>query len=117
VRDDSLENLLRSAARDKTVKGQPFEIRRIKPNEYARDCKMAFVSSSEPRQVPSVIASFEGVSTVTVSDWPDFAKAGGMIAFSVTNSQVHFEVNVEAAKRAHLTISSKLLSLAKIVGN
>ena len=28
---------------------------------------------------------------------------------------MHFGVNVEAARRAHLKISSKLLSLAKII--
>ena len=44
-----------------------------------------------------------------------FAAQGGIINMTIEENKVHFEVNQLAAERAGLKISSKLLSLAKIV--
>jgi hypothetical protein len=44
-----------------------------------------------------------------------FAEHGGMIQFSLEDQRVHFEINLDAASRAGLKISSKLLALAQIV--
>ena len=44
-----------------------------------------------------------------------FAEQGGMINFVVEKSRVQFEVNRKAAEQAGLKISSKLLSVAKVV--
>lgn len=38
----------------------------------------------------------------------------GVINFKLENGKVRFEIDVEAAGREHLRISSKLLSLAQI---
>jgi hypothetical protein len=46
-----------------------------------------------------------------------FATHGGMIQFSLENQQVRFDINTDAASRAGLKISSKLLVLAQIVKN
>ena len=52
---------------------------------------------------------------MTVGESEGFAALGGIINLTVEGSTVHFEVNQRAAQRAGLKISSKLLSLAKIV--
>lgn len=115
--DDAFEKVLRNTADSKGVNGQQVDVRKINAGERAPDCRMAFISSSERRQTRSILASFQGTGTVTVSDRPDFAREGGIISFSLEDNRVHFEINVEAAQLAHLKISAKLLSLAKIVGN
>jgi hypothetical protein len=46
-----------------------------------------------------------------------FAAHGGMIQFSLEDQHVRFDINVDAASRARLKISSKLLALAQIVRN
>ena len=46
-----------------------------------------------------------------------FARQGEIVNFITVDNKVRYEINVEAAKRAHLDISSKLLRLAKIVGS
>ena len=51
---------------------------------------------------------------LTVSDAPGFAARGGAINFFKENNRVRFEVNVNAAKDAHVILSSKLLRLARI---
>lgn len=56
-----------------------------------------------------------GSSTLTVGDSPEFAHEGGVIRLYLVDDRVRFEINVDAAERAHLTISSKLLVLAHVV--
>jgi hypothetical protein len=45
-----------------------------------------------------------------------FLKNGGIIRFVTEENKIHFRINLEAAKRVNLTISSKVLRLAEIVG-
>lgn len=44
-----------------------------------------------------------------------FAARGGVIQFALEERQVRFEINVDAASRMGLKISSRLLVLARIV--
>ena len=52
---------------------------------------------------------------LTIGDVPEFAPAGTMIAFTLEQNKVRFVVNVAAAERARLKISSQLLKLAVVV--
>ena len=44
-----------------------------------------------------------------------FAREGGIIAFVESENNVQLEINLAAAEQARLKISSKLLSLAKVI--
>jgi len=61
------------------------------------------------------VRGLKGSSTLTVGEAEGFAVLGGIINLTVEGNKVHFEVNRLAADRAGLRISSRLLSLAKIV--
>ena len=43
---------------------------------------------------------------------PGFTRRGGMIQFVLDGSRVRFEINLAAAQRAGLTLSSELLKVA-----
>ena len=58
------------------------------------------------------MAALNNASVLTVSDTDGFLKAGGMINFLFEGNNVRFQISDEAAKKARLKISSKLLSLA-----
>jgi YfiR/HmsC-like len=53
---------------------------------------------------------------LTVADMDGFLDEGGMIQFLSEDDRVRFAIDVDAAGRATLKISSKLLSLAHVVG-
>ena len=55
------------------------------------------------------------IGALTVGDTKGFADCGGVINFVLENDRVQFEVNRKAAEQAGLKISSKLLSVAKLV--
>jgi len=51
-----------------------------------------------------------------VADLDDSSERGVMIQFTTENNRIRLRINVEAARAAGLTISSKLLRSADIVG-
>jgi hypothetical protein len=55
------------------------------------------------------------VSELTVSDIPQFAARGGMTQFVADGNRIRFIVNLAAAQRAGLGLSSELLKVAKEV--
>ncbi len=55
------------------------------------------------------------LSVLTVADTKGFLESGGIINFLMEDKKVRFEINVTAAKKSKLKISSKLLRLAKRV--
>jgi hypothetical protein len=106
-----LENLTRG----KTVSGRALEINHVSSLQRAKTCQLLFVSSSERRRTQEILAAMEEASVLTVGDEEGFARAGGVINFVFENDRVRFEINVDAATRARLKISAKLLALAKLV--
>jgi hypothetical protein len=48
-----------------------------------------------------------------VTDSPGAARAGATINMAVQNSKILFEINLKAVQDARLTLSSKLLRLAR----
>jgi ribosomal protein S11 len=52
---------------------------------------------------------------LTVGDATDFTQAGGIIQFVIVEDTVRFEINLEAAERVGLKLSSRLLALARNV--
>jgi uncharacterized protein len=61
------------------------------------------------------LAAVAKSAVLTVSDFPEFLKRGGMIQFVLEGNRVRFEVNLSAAKNAGLTLSSELLKVAAAV--
>ena len=67
--------------------------------------------SSEKRALDFLLAARE-LPILTVSDAEDFNDVGGIIQFVVVDDAMRFRVNVAAADRVDLSVSSRLLRLA-----
>jgi hypothetical protein len=106
---------LRDLVSTKTVNGRKLEIDYIVDAQLARACHILFIASSERARLKQILESMQGTIALTVGDTEGFAEQGGMINFLLDNDRVLFEVNRNAAERAGLKISSKLLSVAKAV--
>jgi hypothetical protein len=115
VGEDPFGSLLDESIRNKAISGHQLVVRRLKPGQDIKGCQIAFISSSEKKHLRAILESLKGAAVLTVGDSEGFAQVGGVINFTLEETRVHFEVNLGAAQRAGLRISSKLLSLAKIV--
>jgi hypothetical protein len=54
---------------------------------------------------------------LTVGEGDEFLRQGGMVAFVIENRRVRFDVNQTTAANAGLTLSSRLLMVARVVRN
>jgi hypothetical protein len=106
---------LRDIINEKTVNGRKLELVYTVDLQAARACHILFIASSEKARLKQIVEGLRGTSALTVSDTEGFAEQGGMINFVLDNARVQFKVNRNAADQAGLKISSKLLSVARLV--
>jgi hypothetical protein len=60
------------------------------------------------------LGDFKNCCVLTVGEEATFIAGGGIINLTLSDARVRVEINPDAAARAGLRISSKLLSLAEI---
>lgn len=78
-------------------------------------CHVIFVSSPEREPTADLAVRLKGRAVLLVGESEDFVASGGIIQFTIEDNRVRFVINPDAADRAGLKISSKLLALARIV--
>lgn len=105
---------LEEAVVRQAIGGRAIVVRRIGEGRAAR-CEMVFIAGTNLDKVRAQLAYFRGFSVLTVGEAPGFCRAGGVVEFSVQGSKPKLAINLDAAQRAHLQISSQLLGLASVV--
>jgi len=108
-------NQLQQITDGKRVGGRRIQVLFLDRVRDARTCQVLFISSSERSQIKEVLENLRGSNTLTVGDTSGFAQSGVAINFILEQDRVHFEINVKSAQKAGLKLSSKLLSVAKVV--
>ncbi|MRR54629.1 MAG: YfiR family protein [Deltaproteobacteria bacterium] len=99
----------------KTVRGKRVVVRRYQDPDESREADILFISASEKRELPRILKTIRGNSILTVGDSKDFGRSGVMINLLLLQKRVGFEINLAAAQRDGLQISSNLLKLAQEV--
>jgi len=115
---DPFGNVLDHIVADKKIGSRGFVVRRYKWGKDLkdlRDCQILFISASEKVHTDEVVEFVKWLPILTIGETPGFAERGGVIRFTLEDNRVRFEVNVDAAHKANLNISSRLLTLAKII--
>ena len=112
---DPFGSALEDVVRNKTVTGRPFVVHQVSSAPQAIKCQIVFVASSERKRVRSIMDDLKGHAILAVGEVEEFIANGGIINFKLKEARVRIEIDNEAAERARLRISSKLLSLAEIV--
>jgi uncharacterized protein DUF4154 len=113
--NDPFGTALDQAVNGNQVEGRPFLVRPISSIPPNLHCHILFVPSSERKRFRSIAGSLEGSAILTVGETQGFPADGGVINFGLEEGHVRFEINLDAAGRKHLRISSRLLSLAQAV--
>lgn len=113
--DDPFGPYLDDAIRGERVNGRPIVVQRYRKLADVKTCQVVFISQSESDRLGQIVNGLRGHAILTVSDIDDFAKHGGMIQFITSKNKIHLGINVDAAKAANVTISSKLLRSADII--
>jgi hypothetical protein len=114
--DDPFDGFLDETVNGEKVDGHPLVVQRYASPEDVKDCRILFISRSESGRMEDILAGLKDKGVLTVGDTEGFVKSGGIIRFATEGNKIHFKINLEAAKRANLVISSQVLRLAEIVG-
>jgi hypothetical protein len=84
--------------------------------EYA-PCQILFIAASTDAKIKTeALTKLQNKGVLLVGEEDGLVRQGAAVSFFIENNKVHFEINVQAARQQQLRVSSKLLSLAKIVG-
>jgi hypothetical protein len=97
----------------RTVKGRPVAIRRL--HDLGRGCHVVFIAYSEQKRIDDIIEQLGSTHVLSMSEVDRFTQRGGVIGFTTVGDRVQFDINVSAAERAELTVSSRLVALASSV--
>jgi hypothetical protein len=115
---DPFGTIIDRIVQDKKIGTRGFVVKRLKWGtdlKELKECKILFVGASEKAHVDELVQIVRGLPILTVGETLGFAERGGVIRFVLEANRVRFEVNVVAAQQADLTISSRLLTLARII--
>jgi 2-phospho-L-lactate transferase/gluconeogenesis factor (CofD/UPF0052 family) len=107
---------LDEAVRNEQINGHPLTVRRFRTVAEVDNCQILFVDRSEIGRLGQILAALDHRSTLTVSQADGTAQRGVMIQFATENNRIRLRINVGSARASGLTISSKLLRPAEIVG-
>lgn len=113
--EDPFGSDLKDIVKGKVVAGHEVEVLNPDNLQQCKNCHILFVSPSERARARQILEALQDKSVLTIGDTKGFAEQGGMINFVLENDRVRFEINLKAAERARLRISSKLLNVAKLV--
>jgi hypothetical protein len=80
-------------------------------------CHILFIAASTDAKVKNeALAKLQNTGVLLVGEEDGLAQRGAVVNFFIENNKVRFEINVQTAEQQQLKVSSKLLSLARIVG-
>jgi YfiR/HmsC-like len=112
---DPMGHVLDDITANESIDNRAVRVMRVSDAYAARECDVAFVSPDEGQGIQADLAALGKSDVLTVSDAPQFLKAGGMIQFVTQGNHVRFAVNLDAVGRTHLVLSSELLRVALTV--
>lgn len=111
--DDPFGPTLDRVLENETVDGHRLIVQRLRKSPAPKACQVLYLAPTESEPAKILRALDREVLTVGESD--SFLNAGGMLAFVMEGHRVRFSVNLPAANRAEVKLSSKLLNVARTV--
>ncbi len=113
--DDAVTPALESTVAGQTIERHPVAASQMSLDGPLHTCALVYMGKVDRTKAAEVADRLHGTGVLTVGDEQAFAAAGGMIGLFVEQGRMRFAINVSAAERGRVRLSSKLLSLAHIM--
>jgi len=116
LEQDPLIPDLEQIAKIKKIQDRPIQIRRFSSPADIRACNILYLPASlSPETQVEVIRKIAGQGVLLVGDGNGALNAGGVMQFAVEDNKIRVVISRKAAEREGLTISAKLLQVARVV--
>lgn len=112
---DGLGGVVAETVAGKTVGDRPLEVADSSDLAATAGCHIVFIGREHAASIGAAVAALDRSHAFSIADHEGFATAGGVANFYREDSRIRFAINPSAARKAGLTISSRLLRLAKVV--
>lgn len=112
VGDAAVGEALVRAVKDRALGGVNLSVSLVTSGEPPPTCRLLYISGVTAGRTAQLVGGLRGLPVLTISDLQGFTGLGGIARFFFHQGQLRFSVNIASAERAHLRISSRLLSLA-----
>jgi hypothetical protein len=83
---------------------------------WPAECDVLVLAGASRREAAAILKRVADKPVLTITQDPDGPALGAVVNFYMQGGRLKLEVSPEAARRAGLTISSRLLQLARIHG-
>ncbi|HJV65301.1 MAG TPA: YfiR family protein [Geomonas sp.] len=104
------------AMRGKSVRGRRLELRFVKRADEIGTTHILYVCDYERDRRGHVPDSYRNQGVLTINDLDPSGPCGGaVISFVMVDKKLRFQINLKAARKTGLKISSQLLKLARNV--
>jgi hypothetical protein len=113
--DPKVAKALEEATSGHDVDGHPLVVRKVDLDGPVRSCHLLYADGLDAKRGSRLIETLKGAPVLAVTDFATFAVMGGTTNFFVEEGHMRFAVNLDAVQRTNLRLSSRLLTLAKIV--
>jgi hypothetical protein len=112
---DPFGRLLDRAIEGGNANQRPIVVDRIEDANNVTACHLIFLPGGNTDRIDRAVRATAQRPVLTVGEAPDFLRRGGMIAFVVDGGRVRLDINLPAATSRGLTLSSRLLQVARTV--
>ena len=103
------------AMKGEMVLGRTAQTVALTSSEEARTCQILFVGRTANDSAAALMAAVRSHPVLTVGDSPDFLDRGGIIRFVLEESRLRFDVDLNHARAAQLSINTRMLRVARQV--
>ena len=109
--DDPFGPALDDAVAGQKVGEHPLTVRRLTKVEPGQECHILYAAGSKTQTAEAAVHGVDGAPVLTITDRSRGGE-GGIVQFVMRDGRVRFMIDLAAAAKNRVTISSKLLSLA-----
>ncbi len=115
IGSDPFEEALNSIKK-KTVKKRPLKFIVLDvPIDNLSQCHVIFIPEAAVNLSADILSNIGNQHILTMGETPNFAMQGGMVNLLKNGERITIEINLKSVKASDIVISSRLLTLAKIV--
>ena len=101
----------------KAVGNQTLKIINLSRLSNFEQCHVLYISELKQNVLLQVFVEVKTHPLLTIGEGSNFAVQGGMVGLENMDGKITLHVNLPVVQESNLTISARLLKLAKIIGN
>jgi uncharacterized protein DUF4154 len=113
--NDPVTTLIDRVTAEQRVGNRPIMVRHLQGVARDAGCHILYVAESNEQRATQALNAVRGTPVLTITDSVRSGRDAGIVTFVLVENRVRFDIDLAAATENGLSISSRLLSLARSV--